>query len=51
MKNNSARRITQSAEFFISYPKSRIEELLIVKPEYVLISAFRVKFRKGEKFK
>ena len=45
------RRITQSAKFFISYRKSRIEELLIVKPECVLISAFYVKFRIGEKFK
>ena len=45
------RRITQSAKFFISYRKSRIEELLIVKPECVLISAFYVKFRNGEKFK
>ena len=45
------RRITQSAKFFISYRKSRIEELLIVKPECVLISAFYVKFRSGEKFK
>lgn len=45
------RRITQSAKFFISYRKSRIEELLIVKPECILISAFYVKFRNGEKFK
>ena len=45
------RRITQSAKFFISYRKRRIEELLIVKPECVLISAFYVKFRIGEKFK
>ena len=45
------RRITQSAKFFISYRKRRIEELLIVKPECVLISAFYVKFRDGEKFK